>query len=376
MKNYLDCEELNVKIFLFEIKKILHAKAFTIFILLTVLFICGLYTRNVLQQDMISATKVQQFSEHRGNVFQEIERNRQELETASDPEAENKLNAALNLYDEITELIQAVQDKKWEVELATEIKVYQSAIAYQDMNGNFRQSKADMLDTISLNEELLKEGLPKEGLNLSIQTSLFMKNVVALLLNPFGFLVLLLILGTSITREFEEKNIQMVYVLPLSRHYYLMNKFVSFFVLGVLWMSIVFLTSFLLPYLFTDNMENGFSYPLATTEGNFLTSGNYLREAFSYSFVYMIFSVALITLTGFLVRNTIISYLLIIFLHIGNYIVLVNDFVYQVNPFTYGMIDLAVLNDKTKVFFGGSLLLGVSIILILVAIYMSKRRGT
>ncbi|WP_251553504.1 ABC transporter permease subunit [Psychrobacillus sp. MER TA 171] len=365
-----------MKIFLFEIKKILHAKAFTIFILLTVLFICGLYTRNVLQQDMISATKVQQFSEHRGNVFQEIERNRQELETASDPEAENKLNAALNLYDEITELIQAVQDKKWEVELATEIKVYQSAIAYQDMNGNFRQSKADMLDTISLNEELLKEGLPKEGLNLSIQTSLFMKNVVALLLNPFGFLVLLLILGTSITREFEEKNIQMVYVLPLSRHYYLMNKFVSFFVLGVLWMSIVFLTSFLLPYLFTDNMENGFSYPLATTEGNFLTSGNYLREAFSYSFVYMIFSVALITLTGFLVRNTIISYLLIIFLHIGNYIVLVNDFVYQVNPFTYGMIDLAVLNDKTKVFFGGSLLLGVSIILILVAIYMSKRRGT
>lgn len=168
----------------------------------------------------------------------------------------------------------------------------------------------------------------------------------------------------------------MVYVLPMSRPYYLMNKFISFFVLGVFWMSIMFLTSFLLPYLFTDNMENGFSYPLTTTEGNFLTSGNYLQEALFYSFVYMIFCVALITLTGFLVRNTIISYLLIIFLHIGNYIVLVNGFVYQVNPFTYGMIDLAVLNDKTQVFFGASLLLGVSIILILVAIYMSKRRGT
>lgn len=364
-----------MKLLLFEMKKILHTKAFTIFIFLTVLFISGLYIKNFLQQDMIIATKVQQFSEHRSDVFQEIEQNRQQLEASPDPETEKKLDVALNLHGEINELIQTIQDKKWEKELVTEIKVYQSAMAYQEMDGNFRQNKTDMFATITLNEELLKKGLPKEDYNLSIQPSIFMKKIVSLLFNSFGFLVLLLILGASITREFEEKNIQIVYVSPVSRTYYIVNKFISLFVLGVFWLFVVFLTSFLLPYLFTGTTENSFSYPLTSTEGKFITSSNYLIEAMIYSLFYMVFTVSVIISLGFLIRNTIITYLIIIFLHIGNYIVLANGFVYQLNPLTYGMVELVVLNDETQPLVGTSLLFGASVILIIISIYMNKRRG-
>lgn len=48
---------------------------------------------------------------------------------------------------------------------------------------------------------------------------------------------------------------------------------------------------------------------------------------------------------------------------------------YQVNPFTYGMVDLGILNDDTQPLFGTSLLFGASIVLIIMSIYMNKRRG-
>lgn len=365
-----------MKLFLFEMKKIHHTRAFIIFIFLTVLFISGLYIKNYLQQDMIVANKVQQFSEHRSDVFGDIQLYRKQKEEGLlEPETEKKLAVAINLHGEINELIQAIQDKKWETELLTEIKVYQFAIVYQEMEGTFEKSKKDMLDTISLNEELLKKGLPKEDMDLSIQPSIFMKKIVSLLLNPFGFLILLLILGISITREFEEKNIQIVYVLPVSRHYYIVNKFISLVVLGIFWLFIVFFISYLLPYLFTETTENSFSYPLMSVEGNFITSSHYHKEAMIYSLFYIIFSVSILIFFGFLIRNTIVTYLLIIFLHIGNFIILTNGFMYQLNPFTYGMVDLGILNDDTQPLFGTSLLFGASIVLIIMSIYMNKRRG-
>ena len=364
-----------MKLFLFEMKKTLYTKAFTLFILLTVLFISGLYIKNTIQQDMIIVNKVQQFSEHRSDVFRDIQQYRHLLEELPDAKTEKKLQAALNLYGEINELIQSIQEKQWDKELQTEMNVYQSAMEYQDMEGTFDVNQRDMQEMILLNEELIKKGLPKEDLNLSIEPSIFMKKIITLLLNPFGFLVLLLILGISVTKEFEEKNIQMVYVLPISRPYYILNKFVSLMSLGVCWLFIVFSISFLLPFIFTSTTENSFSYPLTSTEGNFITSSHYLKEAIIYSLFYMIFSVSIIIFFGFLIRNTIITSLILVFLHIGNFIVLMNGFVYSRNPLTYGMIDFAILNDENQLFFGTSLLAGLSVLIIIISIVLNKRRG-
>lgn len=364
-----------MKLLLFEIKKMFHTKTFTIFILLTVLFISGLYIKNYMQQDKIITNKVEQFSEHRSKVLIDIQQYRQELELASNPETEKKLEVAKNLYDEITELIEAIEDKNWETELQTEIKVYQTAMEYKDIEGKFNINRNDMLDTITLNEELLKVGLAKEDFDLSIQPSIFMKKIVSLLLNPIGFLILLLIFSTSITKEFEDKNIQMIYALPISKSRYILNKFISFSILGLSWLLIVFFLSFIAPYLFTENTKNSFSYPITSLEGNFISSTHYLKEAIVYSLFYLLFSVAILIFFGYLIRNTLITFLLMLFLHVGNFIILINDFIYKVNPLSYAMIDLVILTDEYQLIFGTSLLFTVTILLMTLSIYLNKRRG-
>lgn len=53
-----------MKLILFELKKMIRTKGVPILLLLTVLFICGLFMRNVIQQDVLQTKKIEKFSKY------------------------------------------------------------------------------------------------------------------------------------------------------------------------------------------------------------------------------------------------------------------------------------------------------------------------
>ncbi|GGA89812.1 ABC transporter permease [Ornithinibacillus halotolerans] len=364
-----------MKQLLFEMKKLTRTRTFFVFLLLTVLFIGGMFVKNVVQQDKIITQKVEHFSKYLRDVSQEIEGDREQLKKADDPELEAKVEVGVELYRQLSELIHFIRNNNWKAELEAEIAVYNVGMRYKEMKGSFNMGISDMQDTIKLNERLLALELPKENMDLSIQTSIFMKKTITTILNTFGFLFILLVLGTVITKEFEDKNMQLVYTLPISRSSYIIVKFISLLFSGIVWLATVFLISYILPTLFGKNKGDIFTYPLFTDQEMFISTDIYIKESILYSLSFMIFSIALVVFWGFLLRSTILTYLVVLLLFISSFILITNGFTLFENPFTYQSIDLVIL--KEQLYFPTGIIVPFlsAVLLIVITMAINKRRG-
>ncbi|ETT84234.1 ABC transporter permease [Viridibacillus sp. FSL H7-0596] len=364
-----------MKLILFELKKMIRTKGVPILLLLTVLFICGLFMRNVIQQDVLQTKKIEKFSKYRSNVISQYQTDREEILKGPNAEIEARLEIGGTLYDKLEKLITAIEDKKWKKELKAEIEVYQSALHYKELEGSFVLNDNDMQKTIKQNEELLKRSLPKEDLDYSIQTTVFMKKVISLLFNTAGIIIVLLVLATLITKEFEDHNMQLVYSLPIARNKLIGVKFFSLLIVGLVWLSTVFLVSYALPTLFGINVGKIFTYPLFTNEENFINSRVYIKQTIIYSISFIGFSIATILFLSFFIRNSIVNSLVILMLFCGGLLVTNSGFNSIWNPFSYQNIDFVVLNTPDYYPLGAVVLIGFMILLLLLTILSNRKRG-
>lgn len=366
-----------MKLLLFEWKKMLKTKAFPVFLILTILFIFFLFIRNVIQQESIQAEKIEQFSKLAVDVYSQVSIFNDEVKrVGSSPELDEKIKTGLDLYSELKLLLEKIESNDWKGELESEINVYRNASRFLLFEGTrFNVPESQMERETKLNEELIQLNLPKQHLEWSIQTSIFMKKVVSILLSPLGFILLLLVNTSIITREFEDKNIQMVYALPVSRAMYMLNKMISLLITGWIWLIHIFGVSFLIPYFFGNNKGNLFQYPIYNDQGSFISSGDYLIQSFFYSFVFVAFAISLLLLVGSFIRNTTLTILSVFVLFIGGFLVTEYGFDFPANPFIYQTVDYAILNHTE--YFPSSIfiLLVMAVILLGLTLIGNRKRG-
>lgn len=366
-----------MKKLLFEWKKITRLKVFPIFLQLTFVFVFGLFFYNHMSQDQIKVKKNEHFTELRKDVSQQLLRVEEELKKRKNMGLASQLHFGTELSAKLQQLISIIQGSDWQSELQTEIEVYETAMIYigHDEGAYFGVSKIDMERIIKLNEELLKRNLPKEDFELSTQTSIFMKKVVSLMMNPVGFVILLFVLGLIVTKEFDDNTIRQVLTLPMTRLQYLFIKFITIVSGGVLWLALIFGSSYLLGQLLGRAEGDIFQYPIYTGQDTFISSGKYLVEAVMYSFSFMSFSVGLFILLAYAFRNTIVTFSALLFIIAGGWLLTSYGFENLFNPFTYQMVDQAIL--QTPQFFpSGIAVLFVALLLMLLAATMvTRKRG-
>lgn len=351
-------------------------KIFVVFLLVTILLLGGLFLRNIILQDTIAVKKIEKFSAYAYEVSNGIQGDNYYLEeNGTDEVVEARLEVGNLLLDYLNQLITHIQNGQWEEELKVEINVYNTALKYKEMEGYFQASLTDMKGIMRYNEKLLERGLPKEDMDLSLQPTIFMKKVVSLFLSTIGFLAIMLVLGILITREYEEHNIRMINALPVSKTTYIVAKYLSLFIAGCVWLVVVFGLSYLLPTLFGHSVGDIFHYPLSTLEGDFISSGSYINQAILYGFLFMSFAVAILVLLGFLIRNTLLTYLTAIFLFIVTYFLLENGWTNKLNPFTYQNTDFIILNEQGLYPQGMVPLLVTTILLLIVAAIFNRKSG-
>ncbi|CEG26220.1 ABC transporter permease [Bacillus sp. B-jedd] len=362
-----------MKLLQFEFKKIVRSRVFLIFLLTSILFICGLFTRNIIQQDRIQAKKIEYFSKFSSAVFTQNEGDRLALENEANPDIEARIKTGDLLYSQLKQLLQAIDEKKWKEELIFEIKVYQLAMDYQELKGTFPLNKKDMQLGIKINQKLLERNLPKEDLDLSIQPPIFMKKIVTMLLNIAGFTLLLLVLGNQITKDFEDRTIHLVYGLPISRGRYVMIKFLSLFISGFVWLALVLAASYILPNFVAETVKgNSFNYPLLTDTAKIISISLYLKQAFLYSLCFIAFSISVLTFLGFLLRSTILTSIVTILIFIGGLIVTKNSPTSILNPFTLENINSSIVHMEVSQN-GIILTIGYSLLLLFMTLGINKR---
>ncbi|MBB4823704.1 ABC-type transport system involved in multi-copper enzyme maturation permease subunit [Sporosarcina luteola] len=365
-----------MKKILFEWKKINRLKVFPVFLQLTCVFVFGLFFFNHMSQGQIELKKIEYFTELRKDLNQQLIYAEEELKKGRSSSLKAQLHFGQELSTKLQDLITTIHNRDWRGELQTEIEVYESAFEYTRFDGTFfGVGSIDMIKTMKLNEELLKRNLPKEDFNLSIQTSIFMKKVVSLVMNPVGFVMLLFVLGLIVTKEFDDHSIRQVLTLPMTRIHYMFIKFTTIVGGGILWLAIIFGTSYGLGELLGTSKGNIFLYPIFTSQDTFISSGKYLIEAVLYSMSFMVFSVSLFLLLAYAFRNTIITFSAFLFIMAGGWLLDSYGFQSLYNPFTYQMVDQAILRTPQYFPFGIAVLFLALLLMIGAAMMINRKRG-
>lgn len=366
-----------MKIIQFEWKKLSKSKIYFVILLITVAFIAGLFIRNYYYQDIVRADKVEKFQEHASEVIRQFIGDQQTLRESFDgvdPALEEVIDKGQALYGKLQELITAIDTDEHLAALQYEIETYQLAMQYQSLDRRFNLSKVEMEDEIRLNEQLLKKELPKEALNASIQPAIFIKQVVQLLLNTFGFFIILIIIGTPIIREFDDQSIKLSYALPISSTYMILSKWVSISISAISWLILVFISSYGISKLFGKNEINSFDYPLFTKDFNFMTVENYLQQSSLLGLLYVLMLTAFFIFLTFLLKNTLVVQISLLLLFIMNFIMIQNEFVFSILPWSYQELDIAILQQQSLSWIGTLFSILLTGILLFLAIRASKRR--
>ena len=364
-----------MKLLLFEFKKMIRTKTVLYFMLLSVIFIVAIFLRNVVQQDMIPLKKAAYFWDFATDVSMQNNTDRRMLEKVEDEALEEKLVVGQQLHGLLRDLIQAIEDGEWESELTLENDVYETAMVYQARNGQFSLGQLDMEDTMKINEALQQANLAKEDMDLSIQQAVFMKKIHALLFGPIGFLLLLFVTGSVITREFEENNTRFIYTLPIQKWKYIFVKFGSVFVVGLLWIGLITGLSYVLP-LFTQQPDgNVFAYPLLTATGTVIHTGQYLLHSILLAGGFLLFAVSLFVFIGYFLRRTILTYVTMFILLIGGWLLTLNGFTHVVNPFLYQQVDKVLISYPQHFPIALAVLVAGSLIFLWMTMSSNRKRG-
>lgn len=364
-----------MKLLLFEFKKMIRTKMVFYLFLFTMLFIGIVFLTNVIQQDTITIKKVTYFSELSSEVSSQNSGDQEDLKKLYDPDIEARVEIGKPLYGLIRDLIRAIETEEAALELQLENDVYGMAMTYKDMRGPFSLGQIEMDETILINEELQRLGLKKEDFDVSIEGAVFLKKVMNLVITPIGFLIVLLMLGIFITREFEEHNIQLIFTLPIPKWKYILIKFSSFFIVFIVWIAFVLSLAYLFPYIFSSAEKNVFTYPLLTKADQLTTIGIYLKEGTLIAISFAFFAVALLLFLSFFIRNTMITYIVLFILFIGGWIITSNDVIHFINPFVYQQIESVLIAFPTYYPGGLAVLIVSAIVLLLLTISVTEKRG-
>ncbi|REB06431.1 hypothetical protein DVB69_12045 [Sporosarcina sp. BI001-red] len=364
-----------MKTSMFEWKKIRRLKLFVALAAATFLLITGMYIHNVVQQDLIPAKKIEYFSKFLTEVSQQNDTDQQTLQKSEDPETKMRLEIGMALVGALKELQDAIENREGNAELSFENTVYQIATEYKSALGTFSLSQKEMDHITQVNQELKKRNLIKEDFDLSIAQPLFMKKVTHLLLSPVGFLIATLLIGNAFTKEWDDKSMQFNRVLPVSSAERIIGRLFSYWLASFVWLIIIYGISFSLPYAGGRTEQSLFSYPFANSNGQFNEAGGLLVNSGIYSVLFLLFSFTIFLLVGSMLRNAIITVLLVSAVFIGGWIVTSVGVISVWDPFTYQQPIQVAEQQKSLSPISLLILSGLSIVGTILACIADKRRA-
>lgn len=362
----------------FEWKKLFRSKVYYYFLGITILFIIGLFVRNYYYQDIIASERIEHFKHHSSTISSQLitdQKSIEEMGDHPDPHLVETYEAGLALHTKLRELITSLENNEKLDVLQIENRVYELALHYQSLDGHYPMSRVDMENEMKLNNYLLEKVLPKENLSSSIQIAVFMKQVSQYALSSFVILILLIIVGTPILKEFDDQTIKLTYVLPVSSNEMIIFKWMSACLAGISWLIVIFATSFTVAKLFGRTEENVFDYPFFTGKMDLIPASEYFQQVMLVSIFYLFMVLALFIFLSFSIKNSYIAYIVLSLLFIGNYIVLQGGLIHSWLPWNYQEMDLLILQTETFPWVAFMGMISVTILWLIGSILVSKRRG-
>ncbi|KGA96634.1 hypothetical protein AJ85_21590 [Alkalihalobacillus alcalophilus ATCC 27647 = CGMCC 1.3604] len=260
-----------MRIFLFELKKVAWNQKCLVIFLLLIAAIVGLFFRNLFFQDYAHdqlMTEVTFYIET--TEFKERMHKRALEQVGEGEKIEYLLEVNSDLLDVAREWQRSLSTSDWQTSLRLENEFLMHVRTYKMEGEDYPISDQDISYRLFQNQILLAKEIPPEFEHFSVAPPNYLKQVVDLFINYGGYIVVLLLVGEILSREFEQRSINLLFTLPLNRSGLIIAKYASSLLIYFAVSVIVFGTSFLISQLLGS--EGTFDYPVVIQrEGGLLS---------------------------------------------------------------------------------------------------------
>ncbi|WP_010094071.1 ABC transporter permease [Ornithinibacillus scapharcae] len=357
----------------FELKKTLFSKKFLYIIIGVILAISFLFIRNVIFQSYIEKQEQEKVDEWLEVGFSNSKMHNGIVE--ADPENEEEMNKLVlnsKSIDILYNIRSNIGSDDWQVKLNLENEFLTIILEYKEAKGDHPLTYQEINHKLALNQELLAQNIPPEHETYSLALPNFMKQVVDLFVNYGAILLVLLLIGETMSSEFESRSINLLFTQPLKRTDIITSKFSSSIILYILTTLIMIVANYLIGLIFGDKGQ--FHYPILMekdTEINFMTLTEYITIALIVVSLTMLFVIALTILYSLFIKNTLATtFAVLVTLVIGYGIntLITWDPILWINPFQYLLPEETILFQNGHEWYQGiPIIFLVSFILYIIA---------
>lgn len=284
-----------MRLFLFELKKMAWNRKFFIILVALICAVGALFGRNLMFQDYADEQQKKEaafFMERSTSINRSYDDLLERLGEDEEIEARKELN--LRVLRFAREFRDALYEDDWQTAVFIENQLMIAISEYKETGEDFPISDAEVAHRLAKNHMLLELDIPPEFEGYSTAYPNFLKQVVDVFISYGGVLIVLLLVGEILTREFENQSIQLLFTLPLERAKIIWAKFFSACIISIATFAVTIGVGVLIGKLFGE--DGSFAYPvLVEKEGIFfyMPIMDYLFYVLLLFTIMMLFVIAL-----------------------------------------------------------------------------------
>mgnify|MGYP003455047547 FL=1 len=362
----------------FELKKLLFSKRFLYTLLVLVLLVVGVFVQNIFFQDLVEDEEKNKVTAY----TQEVQKNLRELSSILEqtPEDENsklkyqQLGKALN---KIYAWNEELSSENWRVPLTRKKEFFEELLLYKELQGEFSTTTDEIKQIIAVSQHHLQVDIEPQSERYSIKMPNFLKLITSIYVNLGAIVLVLLLVGDSLTSEFEQRSIQFLYTQPVKKHSIIHAKFITAIIAYAVITFVVYFAAWITAYFL--GKAGSYDYPiLLNLEGRFefIT----IREYIVWSLIAITLSVLMVVALNFfislLVKNTIVTLLITLLIIVVGYFGLQYvsaSFIDWLNPFAFTFAGMHVLKVKDAWINSIYITVGVGVLFYILTLLKLKR---
>ena len=335
----------------FELKKLLFRKRFLYTLFVLALLVVAVFVRNIFFQDVVEEEEKNTVTEY----TEEVQKNLRELniileQTPEDETTKLKYQQLGKALNKIYAWNEELSSENWRVPLTKKKEFFEELLLYKELQGEFSTTTGEIKQIIAVSLHHLQVGIEPESAQYSIKMPNFFKFITSIYVNLSAIALILIIVGDSLTSEFEQRSIQFLYTQPLKKYSIIHAKFITGIIAYAVITFVVYFTAWITAYLL--GRAGSYDYPILLnleSRFEFIT----IREYIIWSLIAITLSVLMVVALNFfislLTKNTIVTLLITLLIIVVGYFGLQSvsaSFINWVNPFALIFAGVHILNVK------------------------------
>ncbi|MGP4066447.1 ABC transporter permease [Oceanobacillus sp. M65] len=310
-----------MKLLSFELKKIIFSRKFLFLLVLVFIGISFLFIRNLVFQEQIVKEEQKELEELLQANYNNAALHVAELEVDPENEEQQKLQRInSSMINKLYEVRNLINTDEWKQQLNLENQYYNELTSYVESGGETTIPIKEINYRTAMNQKLVDEDIMPQHDRYSTALPNFLKQILTLFINAGAIILMLLIIGDTLSGEFENRSVNLLFTQPLEKHQIITSKFASAIITYLLAMVGIFGFTFLIGFFFGD--KGTFNYPVLFEENGgiqFLTVKTYMLQGLALISTTIILVITLCFLFSLLIKQSLATLFAVLVTLLGGF---------------------------------------------------------